>query len=594
MTTASPHETGIDELDERRLQVLADQVAGVRWQVALTAVVIAAVAWSSAPPGVVIAWVAAVLVSRELRSAALVRMASDRDTPIAERLRATVRWNFVIGACYGLASVFMVWMDTTLDAVLTMILVSLGAGGVSVSATVIRAYIAYAAPMFVPIALMWVFAGPWLGWAVATLVLLFFGVQMRFARGNLATFEQSFRIRLENEALARHLAAERTELERARDAAVQANREKSRFLAAASHDLRQPLQALTLNSGELARLPLQAEARAMAHDIGASVEQLRSTLDALLDISKLDAGVVVANPIRVRLDVLLDRVAASFRAAAAARGLVLRTDCPAGTCVVTDPDLLRRMLANLIDNAIKFTRSGSVEIAATIDDNQVDVSVRDSGPGIAPEHHRLIFEDLVRLPARDGEAPQGHGLGLGIVRRAAAMLGLQIRLDSAPDQGATFRWRMPLAKAEPLPAATSRTAGLAGRRVLVLDDDSMVRGAYANALAHIGAQALPAATLAEALPQALLADAAVVDWRLAEDGDGFDAIEQLRHRHPDLPVVMVTADTGPDIADAARDHGVPLLRKPVDIQMLEDALSAALSRKLAPGEPTPTAGAQSR
>ena len=578
MTDTAPHETGADELDELRLQVIAEQAVGLRWQIILTALIVAAIVWRTVPLAAILAWLAAVIVSREVRARALLHMVRDRATPIAARLRSTVRWNLLIGACNGSASLFMLPLDTTLKAVLTMILVSWGAGAVSTSSTVMRAFIAYASLLFVPTALVWLLAGPWLGWGIAALVLMFFGVQIRFARRNLETFEESFRIRLENQTLARSLAAERTELARARDAAVQANREKSRFLAAASHDLRQPLQALTLNSGELGRLPLASDALSIAGEIGTSVEYLRSMLDTLLDLSKLDAGVVVAQPRRVRLDVLASAVAASFRAAAAARGLELRSRCPAGIAVHADPDLLRRMLSNLIDNAIKFTPSGTVDIDVTADEREVEIAVRDSGPGIANEHHGLIFEDLVQLPGDDKSRPQGHGLGLGIVRRAAALLNVKVTVDSAPGRGATFRWRVARAAAEDSAAAQeSSDWSLAGRRVIVLDDDAMVRGAYANALAGTGASARTAATIADALALADDADVALVDWRLAEDADGFVAIERLRERRPGLPVVMVTADTGLTIAEAARQQQVALLRKPVDVATLGRALATAIA-----------------
>jgi signal transduction histidine kinase len=576
-------DTGADELDERRLQVITEQAVGLRWQILLTATIVVLIVWTAAPPAAVLVWYAAVLVVREVRARALVRLVADRATPIAVRLAATVRWNLLLGASNGAAALFMAYTDTTLDAVLTMILVSWGAGAVSTSSTVMRAFIAYASLMFVPIALMWLLAGPWLGWGVAALVLMFFGVQTRFARRNLETFEQSFSIRRENEALARSLAAERTELARARDAAEQANRDKSRFLAAASHDLRQPLQALTLNSGELARLPLAGEARTIAAEIGTSVEHLRSLLDTLLDLSKIDAGAIVAQPRRVRLDVLVDGVLGSFHAAAAARGLHLRGDCPAGVAVVADPDLLRRMLANLVDNAIKFTARGGVDVHVAAGERDATIEVRDTGAGIAAEHHALIFEDLVRLP-RAGERPAGgHGLGLGIVRRAAELMGAKIEIESSPGQGATFRWRLPLAAGDDA-ATVERAPGwsLAGRRVVVLDDDAMVRGAYANALAAAGALARVAATIDEAVSLAGDADVALVDWRLGEQGDGFTAIRRLREPRPGLPVVMVTADTGQAIADAAVAHGVALLRKPVDAAALGRTLGQAIAESPLP------------
>lgn len=570
--------TGVDELDERRLQSIAEQALGLRWQIVSTAAIVAVVVWHEVPALALIGWLTAVIASREVRASALKRMSKAHDTPIAQRLRATTRWNLLLGACNGSAALFLTSLDTTLGAVLTMIIVSWGAGAVATSATFMPAFLAYAGLMFVPLAGMWLLSATWLGVGIAALVLMFFVVQWRFARRNLQMFEESFEIRRENEALARNLVVERAALRQARDAAVQADREKSRFLAAASHDLRQPLQAIALNSGEMVRLPLDAHGKAVAEDIRLGIDQLRTMLDALLDVSKLDSGGMTAQPQGVRLDVLVGGIVAGFKAAATARGLQLGCDCPADVAVRADPDLLHRIVANLLDNAIKFTPSGSVDLAVTkVDEQHAEIVVRDNGPGIAAEHHGLIFEDLVQLHGNDPTAPLGHGLGLGIVRRAAALSGLRVTLHSAPGQGATFRLRLPLADSGPV-AEPERVVSvdLHDLRVLVLDDDAMVRGAYVNALIGSGAAPLAAATIEEAMAHADACDAAIVDWRLGGDADGFQAIDRLHEQRPGLPVVMVTGDMAESIAETARRRRIPLLRKPVDMATLGAVLGAAV------------------
>jgi signal transduction histidine kinase/CheY-like chemotaxis protein len=572
------------ELDERRLRFIAEQAAGLRWQIVLTASIVVAIVWGHAPAWLALAWFALVAGVREWRAAALGRLVQARQRPIAERLAATTRWNLLLGACNGSAALFMPWLPDTLAAVLTMLLVSWGAGAVSTSSTHLRAFVAYAAMLFVPTAAMWLVPGTWLGLGIAALVVMFFGVQARFARQNCATFEQSFRIREENRALAERLAREQQATAEARDKAVRANLEKSRFLAAASHDLRQPLQALTLNGGELAaRLAGGAEQPIVA-DLQASIEQLRAMLDALLDLSKLDAGAVVPAPRRVRLDLLLQGVVAALRASAQAKGLRLEVNCPAGLALHTDPDLLRRMLANVLDNAIKFSPAGEVSVEVTSlpgpRGGQARIAVRDSGPGIAPEHHAQIFEDLVQLPG--SARAKGHGLGLGIVRRMASLLGTQVQVESAVGRGATFAWTLPLHEADERDApAAGGPIELRGLKVLVLDDDSMLRGAYANVLAGLGAQARHAADIDEALrSQAEEApDAALVDYRLERGETGAAAVQRLRERQPALPVVMVSADTDAQVVDAARALGVPLLRKPADAAALGRALTQVCERR---------------
>ncbi|MDM0057751.1 ATP-binding response regulator [Variovorax fucosicus] len=581
---AAPLAEASAELDERRLQVVAEQAVGLRWQILLTATVVAAIAWQAVPAPLVAGWFVAVIASREWRAAALARMARDRAQPIARRLRATVRWNVLIGACNGSAAFFIAWLDPTLDAVLTMILVSWGAGAVSTSATVLPAFLAYAGLLFVPTAAMWMLAGSWLGWGVGALVLMFFGVQIRFAKRNLQTFDESFGIRLENQALATTLEFERAQLAIARDAAVQANNDKSRFLATASHDLRQPLQAMALNVGALRHVPMAPDAQAIVEVVDISLEQLRSMLDALLDVSKLDAGVVVPQPKRVRLDRLVAAVTGGFGATAAARRIEVQTACPVGLAVYTDPDLLRRMLANLVDNAIKFTpEGGKVEVRVDERDAEVSVTVRDSGPGIAPEHHRLVFEDLVQLQGRSAVPAAGHGLGLGIVRRMAELLKVSVALESSPGMGASFRLGLPRASGADAEGEDARLPwNLAGRCVLVLEDDPMVRGAYLNALGAMGCRVLSAATIAEALRHLgeSRPDVAVVDHRLGEGHSGFEAVESLRGAQSGLPVVIVTADTDHALIETARQQALPLLRKPVDDNALGRALVAEIDRGL--------------
>ena len=578
MTGAADTAERAERIDEARILEVAQQAAIVRWQVMLTALIIAAIAWISVPPAFVLVWIIAVAVTVELRSRALQRVVQERTRPIAQRMRSAMRWTALAGACRGAAALFIGHIEVAYEPVLLLILVSWGAGSLSNLSPLRASHTVYVGLIYVPTALMWLLTGTGLGAGIALLVILLFVVQLRMARRVEQKFVEAANGRLDNEYLSACLASERAQLAQARDAAVQANQAKSRFLAAASHDLRQPLQALTLSSGEMVRLPVPPEAKGLAVEIADCVEQLRSMLDALLDVSKMDAGVVVAQPRRVRVDVLVRAVAASFRAAAAQRGIELVIACDSDVGVISDPDLLQRLLANLIDNGIKFTERGEVRVQVAASEEWVDFAVSDTGRGIAPEDQSIVFEDLVQLAqGRPGARPAGHGLGLGIVRRAAALLGTQVTLESNLGAGATFRWRLVRAPTDAADSAAIASGwSLADRRVILLDDAAMVRGAYVNSLARVGAVPCPASTIAEALQHAADADVGLVDWRLAEAGDGFDAIGQLRALRPGLPVVMVTADTGPAIAALARQRGVSLLRKPVSASTLGRALAEAI------------------
>ena len=568
-------------LDEQRLDILVDQGASVRWQVVAVVLIIAAMVWHAVPSGWVLAWAATAIGVREWRSLALTRMLARRELPIAMRKRRAVQWNALIGAVNGSAALFMLWTDTTHDALLSLVLVGWGAGGVATGATLLPAFVAYGGMLYGAVALSWLLHGSWLGVGVALLTLMQFGLQTRYARRAGERFVESYRMRQENLALAQRLAE-------ARDAAEAANRAKSRFLAAASHDLRQPLQALALNSGELARCADLETLGALAPDIHRGVEDLRAMLDGLLELSSLDGDTILAQPRRVDLDTLLPGVVAGFQAAAAAKGLALHCRCEPGLQATADPSLLRRLLSNLLDNAIKFTAAGEVCLSAAAVEQGVELRVSDTGIGIAAAAQQLVFEETVQLHNPDRDRTKGYGLGLSIVRRLADLLDARLSLQSETGVGSTFTLRLPAAPpasaaaatavAAPVPGPAALPAPERGCRVLVLDDDAAVRGAFERALAGWGCEVAVAATIAEAeaLLPAARSQVALVDYRLRAGDDGLEAIHRLRRLHPPLVALLCTADASPQIRDGAHAAGVPILRKPIDEQALAKAVHQAL------------------
>ncbi len=583
-TEATSLPSGGDAFDSRRLQMLVSFSSSLRWQMISTALVTAGVVWAGGGPLALVAlWLAATIAIREFRAALLLRLGSDAAQPIAQRLATARLWTLLLGLAYGSAAFFMVWLEPAAAAILTMVLMSLSAGAVSTTFSVVEAFIAFAGGIAVPTALMWFAGGGWIGWGVGALVLMFMAVQVKFARQNMQLFAQSYAMRLENQALLQELSQERQQLSTARDLAVEADLTKSRFLAAASHDLRQPLQSLLLNSGALSRMPLDGESRAIVSDIIEGIEHLRQMLDALLDVSQLDAGAVAPRLQAVALAELLEAVCARFRPTAAAKGLQLSHECASGLAVTSDAQMLRRILANLIDNAIKYTLSGSVTLAAQADPQRpgfVRLTVADTGVGIDPGDRDRVFEDLVQLhnPQRDRAA--GMGLGLGIVRRLAQVLGIEYEVDSRQGEGTRFVLQLPAAGGDaPVVASHSHGhPGLVARRVLVLDDNAQLRESYANALGSLGCKVVGAATVQQALDALANLDpeVALVDFRLAEPCDGLQAIERLRAVRPTLAAALVTADATLAMRERAARLGVAVLRKPVTDTMLAMTINDAL------------------
>ncbi len=379
----------------------------------------------------------------------------------------------------------------------------------------------------------------------------------------------------------------------AREEAEQANIAKSRFFAAASHDLRQPLHSLGLFASALDEQLPSPQARQTARGIRESIAALESLFDALLDLSRLDAGIITAQPRNVGLQALFDRLAREFHVEAVERELRLRF-VPSRAVVHTDPVLLERILTNLVSNALRYTPRGGVVVGVRRRRGKVAIEVRDSGVGIPPEKQALVFEEFYQVnnPGRDRR--RGLGLGLAIVQRLARLLGHPLSLDSTPGRGTCFRVEIPLADGPAdLPVESMPTLdgeALRDLRMLVVDDDLMVREGTAALLRQWQAQPRVAASAAEAaalVGDGFVPDILIVDLRLGGAHDGIDVIASLRRQlGRATPAVLVSGDTGAIELKRVRFSGIPLLTKPVAPAKLRSVLRTLIdddeSRSVAP------------
>ncbi|RIL08049.1 MAG: hypothetical protein DCC71_00940 [Proteobacteria bacterium] len=388
------------------------------------------------------------------------------------------------------------------------------------------------------------------------------------------------------------LASERERaaaLQQLTDEAQAANRAKSRFLAAASHDLRQPLHALGLFVDRLSDHVAGDVGRALAEQVQATTRALRDQLDALLDLSRLDAGGVEPDVRAFAIGPELARLAAETSAAAREKGLGFRFE-PADAVVASDPILLARVLQNLLANAVRYTNAGSVALRARRDGARLWIEVADTGPGIPADRQREIFSEFYRLDPRAGDG--GLGLGLAIVDRTARLLGHAVQLDSAPGRGSVFRVALPLAAAgtdTTESRAPGAAAGLAGRRVLVVEDEPAVLEAMRGLLESWGCRVTPARSVAAATdalsPGAAPPDLIIADYRLGDAETGIDAIERIRRATGvDVPAVLVSGESGRDSLVAIRASGLRHLAKPVPPARLR-ALLAELLRRPGAGAP---------
>ncbi|MEE2859950.1 MAG: hybrid sensor histidine kinase/response regulator [Pseudomonadota bacterium] len=392
-------------------------------------------------------------------------------------------------------------------------------------------------------------------------------------------------VALEQEVLARTRDLERAmadlsqrnrELAVARAAAEEANRSKTRFLRAASHDLLQPLSAARLFLSALADTQMDEHQAELTDRLGSAFESVEQLMHAVLDISRLDSQRIEFNRQPVALDDLFRRLAAEFAPLAEAKGLRL-TFMPTGNVVESDPIFLRRIAQNLVSNAIKYTQRGGVAVGARRRGGMCWLCVYDTGVGIPAVDRNRIFDEFQRLSS-DAATP-GMGLGLSIVRRACAKLGHPLSLNSEAMRGTAFRVGLPLLDGGPDPAlrpVDTAMLALRGRVALVVENDPDMRRGYEVILRDrlgmvpriAGDTAEALATMGEEPPDVILAD-----YHLENGETGFAAVEALRAASDrPVPAVMVTAHRDPAIARVCAAMDVHLLEKPVRPTELADML----------------------
>ena len=390
--------------------------------------------------------------------------------------------------------------------------------------------------------------------------------QQAYAAYRDLNLELEERVRAANAELQLRLA----QTEAAREQAEQASIAKSRFFASASHDLRQPLHSLGLFTSALDEHLTSPQARATARSIQESISALESLFDSLLDLSRLDAGVITVQPRNVALQGLFDRLGREFHAEAAERELRLRF-VPTRAVVRTDPLLLERILTNLVANALRYTRRGGVVVGVRRRASRMAIDVCDTGVGIPADKQALVFEEFYQVDNPGRDRRRGLGLGLAIVRRLARLLDHPLRLRSLPGRGSCFSIEIPAGEGpvdetEDAPPMLDDDA-LRGVRVLVVDDDLMVRDGTATLLRQWRAEPRTTASSSEAqqlVQEGFVPDVLIVDLRLGEAHDGVFVVEALRRQlRRELPALLVSGDTGAAELMRVRASGIPLLTKPV-------------------------------
>jgi two-component system, sensor histidine kinase len=446
---------------------------------------------------------------------------------------------------------------------------------------VLPIFIAFVATMLLIVASkIWLLGNPaYRALGIASIIYLISLILM--ARNSSREIRDAINLRFENINLLEKLQIKTEAAETAQRAAEHANTAKSKFLAAASHDLRQPIHAQGLFLEVLSRTELTLHQRELLNNARSASGASSEMLDTLLDFSRIEAGVIEPHILSFSLQTLLHKIENDLAPLADEKNIVYRSR-DTHYAVQSDPVLLELILRNLVSNAIRYTREGGVLVACRRHNNQAIIEVWDTGIGIEQAQQHEVFREFHQLGNPERDRHKGLGLGLAIAEGLARTLGHRLSLASTPQRGSVFRLTLPVATAPILPEdkVTSQSKNrLRDVCVLFIDDDAIVREGMLHLLRDWGCVCEAVETIEEALSLARehAPDLVISDYRLREQRTGVEAINALRGLlSRNLPAILITGDTAPERLREAQASGVPLLHKPVSPSQLYQKLIAAL------------------
>ena len=573
-TNAAPLNAEVEVLD-----LIARQARKVPWPVGLAALFVLAVTWQHVPHLALLAWTVSVVVMQGVRWTLLPDL-PHRPGTHESRMRVAILLSGINGLAQGSAVLFFYTMTDLQRAVVSILLSGITAGAIGTTNGHPRIYNAFAYPVMLGMTLSWAFsphAGAvwWVDAAMSFLCLAFLIVQVGLAKDHYKSLNESVDMRNEQIRLNEQLRS-------ALQFAEEANAAKTRFLASASHDLRQPLHTLTLFCAALMTHKLDDSGRSILTHMDAALSALRSQLTALLDVSKLDAGIVTVNQKPTDIGPMLRRLCDEKREEARTKGLQLDCQAEGPLVVKTDALHLERIITNLLDNAIKYCNAGKVWLEVKDDGTFVDVAVRDTGRGIPQKDLARVFEEFYQVDNPERDRARGLGLGLSIVQRLSRLLDIPLDLQSELGVGTRVCLRLPKAElTEPAPVHHDiDSAAIPLCHMLVLDDEAGVRVAMKTLLESLGCQVTLAADTDEAMRLASIdpPDVVLADFRLRGDESGIKAIRKLRQQHPHLPAMLISGDTAQDRLIEAQEAGLRLLHKPVSVEVLLKAVMDTLEQ----------------
>jgi len=556
--------------------------------------------WSLAPLSRIGVWLLVALALWGARLAHYLRYRRHRNADAPTLLAWRTSWRMLVlaqGVMWPLA-VWLFWgLGSTFHTVaLILIAVSYCLGSVQLLAAQPALFITFISIVLLPsiVRVATATSQPW-HWQLAVILALLFGITLLMGRTYRDALSQAIGLKQQTEHLAEQLKREKAAADEARRAAETANRAKTQFFAAASHDLRQPLHAMGLFAEALRqrseRNAPDPEVASLVNSINQSVDALEGLFGELLDLTRIDTGGVDVQLAPVRMKDIFSRLRLHFEPVAFEKGLALSFH--GGQRVAhSDGLLVERILRNLVSNAIRYSSDGGVLVACRPRNGKLLLQVWDSGPGIDASHLPHIFDEFYQV---QGPTPlsahqkKGLGLGLAIVKRLSDLLDAGLSVRSVVGRGTVFSFEVPVGREPrtitPPPASSAASLGLTltGRRIVVVEDEPAVREGLLVLLQAWGAQVealtdLTAVQAWRASPQRQPPDLLIVDYRLPGGHTGIEALAALRARWPGvtLPAIVVTGSSLGGHEDEAGPHDFHLLIKPV----LPNKLRAMIGFKL--------------
>jgi len=562
-------------LDDELLKLIANQVLYSPYNMVMAMSIVAYLMFRHIPDKPLIwgGWMLLVIVSQVYRISRLKKLPFEQHVPVKERTRQAARINFACTFIQSLSFLAFPILTPFEASVQSMMFLAMGVGSIVAAVGWAPFALTHIWASLAPMFAMWAWSGLFGPAGVLGILVALIGTAYSFTMWSISN-----RLFKMNQEFFENRAA----LGKALDDAEEAGVAKTRFLAAASHDLRQPVHTLSLFSAALGLRPLDNRTQHISENIDAAINALSSQLDALLDVSKLDAKVVDVNLDKVRLDKLFSRLCEEYQGLAEKSDIEMVNACPFGATAKTDPVLLERLARNIITNAIKHNANCKVTVTVQLTSGSWNLSIMDNGIGISETEHGRVFEEFYQVDNPERDRSKGLGLGLSIVKRLADLMALNMQFESSPAVGTCFTFTLPYASQLLVEESIAQedVISLEGLKVLVVDDEPAVLEGMETLLTLFGCQVAVAQTTGEALEaySREAPDIALVDHRLRGTESGITAINQLREKHPKLPAIIISGDTDPNLLNELHAAGITLLNKPVPREILHTAIASLCAK----------------